>query len=86
MLSMTVAVAVAAAEADLAASTLVRLEGLGEGDHVATELAVDLTRFPELERWTRDDRQMYAELLVDTVVSTAAALLGDPAACRPCAR
>lgn len=41
----------------------------------ANELAVDLARFPGLEDWSREDRQMYAELLVDTVVSTAAALL-----------
>lgn len=41
----------------------------------ANELAVDLAGFPELERWGREDRQMYADLLVDTVVMTAAALL-----------
>jgi AcrR family transcriptional regulator len=41
----------------------------------ANELAVDLARFPQLESWSRQDRQMYAELLVDTVVTTAAALL-----------
>lgn len=41
----------------------------------ANELAVDLARFPQLENWSRNDRQMYAELLVDTVVTTAAALL-----------
>lgn len=41
----------------------------------ANELAIDLTRFPQLESWSREDRQMYAELLVDTIVSTAAALL-----------
>jgi AcrR family transcriptional regulator len=41
----------------------------------ANELAVDLARFPELESWSREDRQMYAELLVDTIVTTAAALL-----------
>lgn len=46
-----------------------------ELDLFATELAVDLTRFPQLEHWSREDRQMYAELLVDTVVATAAALL-----------
>lgn len=41
----------------------------------ANELAVDLAGFPDLETWSREDRQMYAELLVDTVVATAAALL-----------
>lgn len=41
----------------------------------ANELAVDLARFPDLEGWSREDRQMFAELLVDTVVTTAAALL-----------
>jgi hypothetical protein len=46
-----------------------------ELDVFANELAVDLTRFPELEHWRREDRQMVAELLVDTVVAAAAALL-----------
>ena len=46
-----------------------------ELEHFANELAVDLARFPDLEGWSRDDRQMFAELLVDTVVTTAAALL-----------
>jgi AcrR family transcriptional regulator len=46
-----------------------------ELDLFANELAVDLARFPVLEHWSRQDRQMYAELLVDTVVTTAAALL-----------
>lgn len=41
----------------------------------ANELAVDLARFPLLEHWSREDRQMYAQLLVDTVVTTTAALL-----------
>ena len=41
----------------------------------ANELAVDLVRFPQLEAWSRDDRQMFAQLLVDTVVGAAAALL-----------
>lgn len=41
----------------------------------ANELAVDLARFPELESWSREDLRMYAELLVDTVVTTAAELL-----------
>jgi AcrR family transcriptional regulator len=41
----------------------------------AVELAVDLGRFPELEHWSREDRLMYAELLVDTVVTMAGELL-----------
>lgn len=46
-----------------------------ELDLFANELAVDLARFPQLETWSREDRQMVAQLLVDTVVTTAAALL-----------
>ncbi len=46
-----------------------------ELDLFANELAVDLARFPELEAWSREDRQMFAQLLVDTVVGAASALI-----------
>jgi AcrR family transcriptional regulator len=42
----------------------------------ANELAVDLSRFPELAGWTRSDRQMFADLLVETVVSAVGRLTG----------
>jgi AcrR family transcriptional regulator len=45
----------------------------------ANELAVDLSRFPELLDWTRSDRQMFADLLVETVVSA----VGRITAARP---
>ena len=42
----------------------------------ANELAVDLSRFPELADWTRSDRQMFADLLVETVVSAVGRITG----------
>ncbi len=45
-----------------------------ELDLFANELAVDLSRFPELSAWTRSDRQMFADLLVETVVSAVGRL------------
>jgi AcrR family transcriptional regulator len=42
----------------------------------ANELAVDLSRFPDLVGWTRADRQMFADLLVETVVSAVGRLTG----------
>jgi len=45
-----------------------------ELDLFANELAVDLSRFPELSGWTRSDRQMFADLLVETVVSAVGRL------------
>jgi len=42
----------------------------------ANELAVDLSRFPELAAWTRSDRQMFADLLVETVVSAVGRITG----------
>lgn len=42
----------------------------------ANELAVDLSRFPELAAWTRSDRQMFADLLVETVVSAVSRITG----------
>jgi len=45
-----------------------------ELDLFANELAVDVSRFPELAGWTRADRQMFADLLVETVVSAVGRL------------
>jgi AcrR family transcriptional regulator len=45
-----------------------------ELDLFANELAVDLSRFPELAGWTRSDRQMFADLLVEIVVSAVGRL------------
>ncbi len=42
----------------------------------ANELAVDLSRFPELVDWARSDRQMFADLLVETVVSAVGRITG----------
>ncbi len=40
----------------------------------ANELAIDLSRFPELAGWSRTDRQMFADLLVEIVVSAVGRL------------
>jgi AcrR family transcriptional regulator len=42
-----------------------------------SELALDLSRFPVLDKWSTDDLQMLAELIVTSMVSTAEAML-DP--------
>jgi AcrR family transcriptional regulator len=44
----------------------------------ASELATDLTRFPYLDRWTTEDLQLLAGLMVNTMVSTAEAILDAP--------
>ncbi len=41
----------------------------------SSELATDLSRFPVLREWSSDDLQMIAALMVNTMVSTAEALL-----------
>jgi AcrR family transcriptional regulator len=41
----------------------------------ANELAADIGRLPGLDVWNRGDRQMLADLMVDTVVTTVGALL-----------
>ncbi len=50
----------------------------------ASDLATDLARLPHLDRWSSEDLQLLAGLMVNTMVSTAEALLdgpvGDPAA------
>ena len=44
----------------------------------ASELATDLARFPYLDRWTTDDLQLLAGLMVNAMVSTAEAILDAP--------
>jgi len=44
----------------------------------ASELATDLARFPYLERWTSEDLQLLAGLMVNAMVSTAEAILDAP--------
>ncbi|MES1943314.1 TetR family transcriptional regulator [Salinisphaera sp. PC39] len=44
-----------------------------------SELATDLARFPILERWSTEDLQMLAGLLVNAMVSTAESILDAPA-------
>lgn len=50
----------------------------------ASDLATDLARLPHLDRWSGEDLQLLAGLMVNTMVGTAEALLdappGDPAA------
>jgi AcrR family transcriptional regulator len=41
----------------------------------SSELATDLARFPYLSAWSSDDLQMMAGLIVNTMVSTAEAIL-----------
>ena len=41
----------------------------------SSELATDLSRFPGLREWSSEDLQMIAALMVNTMVSTAEALL-----------
>jgi AcrR family transcriptional regulator len=54
----------------------------GEIRFFASDLATDLARFPYLDRWTTEDLQLLAGLMVNTMVSTAEAILDarDPAA------
>lgn len=47
---------------------------------LTSELATDLARFPVLREWTTDDLQMLAGLLVNTMISTVAAMLDAPVA------
>jgi len=44
-----------------------------------SELATDLARFPYLNRWSTEDLNMLAGLLVNAMVSTAEAILDAPA-------
>jgi AcrR family transcriptional regulator len=45
---------------------------------IADELSVDLTAFPVIGGWPLEDRRMFAGMLVETMVTTAAALLDAP--------
>jgi AcrR family transcriptional regulator len=44
----------------------------------ASELAIDLARFPYLDRWTGEDLQRLAGLMVNAMVSTSEAILDAP--------
>jgi hypothetical protein len=44
----------------------------------ASELASDLARFPYLDRWSIEDLQLLAGLMVNAMVSTAEAILDAP--------
>jgi AcrR family transcriptional regulator len=44
----------------------------------ASDLAIDLARFPYLDRWTTEDLQLLAGLMVNAMVSTAEAILDAP--------
>lgn len=44
----------------------------------ASDLSTDLARFPYLDRWSTDDLQLLAGLMVNTMVSTAEAILDAP--------
>ncbi len=46
----------------------------------ASELATDFARFPALAEWSTEDLQMLAGLFVDTMVSTAEAIIEVPPA------
>jgi AcrR family transcriptional regulator len=45
----------------------------------ASDLATDLARLPDLDRWSGEDLQLLAGLMVATMVGTAEALLDAPA-------
>jgi AcrR family transcriptional regulator len=44
----------------------------------SSDLAIDLARFPYLERWSTEDLQLLAGLMVNAMVSTAEAILDAP--------
>ena len=44
----------------------------------ASDLATDLARFPYLDRWSTEDLQLLAGLMVNAMVSTAEAILDAP--------
>lgn len=50
----------------------------GEIRLFASDLATDLARFPYLDRWSTEDLQLLAGLMVNTLVSTAEAILDAP--------
>ncbi len=61
-------------------NTVLRHAVRGEIRLFTSELATDLARFPVLREWTTQDLQMLAGLLVNTMISTAAAMLDAPVA------
>jgi len=50
----------------------------GEIRLFASDLATDLARFPYLDRWSTDDLQLLAGLMVNAMVATAEAILDAP--------
>lgn len=50
----------------------------GEIRLFAGDLATDLARFPHLDRWSTEDLQLLAGLIVNAMVSTAEAILDAP--------
>jgi AcrR family transcriptional regulator len=50
----------------------------GEIRLFASDLATDLARFPYLDRWSTEDLQLLAGLMVNTMVATAEAILDAP--------
>jgi AcrR family transcriptional regulator len=50
----------------------------GEIRLFASDLATDLARFPYLERWSTEDLQLLAGLMVNAMVATAEAILDAP--------
>jgi AcrR family transcriptional regulator len=50
----------------------------GEIRLFASDLATDLARFPYLDRWSTEDLQLFAGLIVNTMVSIAEAILDAP--------
>lgn len=59
-------------------NTLLRHAIRSEIRLLTSELATDLTRFPELAKWTTDDLRMVAGLLVGAMISTVEASLDAP--------
>jgi AcrR family transcriptional regulator len=58
--------------------TVLRREIRREIRLFASELAIDLARFPYLDRWTGEDLQRLAGLMVNAMVSTSEAILDAP--------
>ena len=61
-----------------AGSSSVRTAIRAEIKLFASELAIDLARFPYLDRWSTEDLQLLASLLVDTSVSAIEEILSLP--------
>jgi AcrR family transcriptional regulator len=60
------------------ASDRVRRAVLAEIRLIASELATDLARFPDLRDWSTDDLTMVATLIVNAMISTVEAILETP--------